>query len=113
MRYGVSERLAIITHEYFPVLSGGTIMAEKLAAELGKFGWEVDILTARIGMEFPRYERCNGFDVYRFPTARRSTADSTLSELLSYFGLGLPQMLAHARKRRYTMLFPIFAIPSA
>jgi glycosyltransferase involved in cell wall biosynthesis len=106
------ERLAIITHEYFPVLSGGTIMVEKLAAELGKLGWEVDVLTCRIGTEFPHYERCDGFDVYRFSTGRRSTADSTLFELLSYFGSGLPQMLAHARKRRYTMLFPIFAIPS-
>jgi len=87
-------------------------MAEKLAAELSKLGWEVDILTARIGTEFPEYEHCDGFDVYRFATARRSTADSSLFELLSYFCLGLPQMLALARKRRYTMLFPIFAIPS-
>jgi glycosyltransferase involved in cell wall biosynthesis len=110
--YGVSERLAIITHEYYPVLSGGTIMAEKLAAELSRLGWEVDILTTRIGTTFPKHERCDNFDVYRFPTARQSTGDSTLFELLSYFGLGLPQMLAHARKRRYTMLFPIFAIPS-
>jgi glycosyltransferase involved in cell wall biosynthesis len=112
LRPGVSERLAIITHEYYPVLSGGTIMAEKLAAELSRLGWEVDILTARIGREFPNYERCDGFDVYRFPTARRSTGDSSLFELLSYFSLGLPQMLALARKRRYTLLFPIFAIPS-
>ena len=108
----MSERLAIIIHEYYPVLSGGTIMAEKLAGELSKLGWEVDILTTRIGRNFPPRETREGFDVYRFATARRSTGDSTLREHLSYFGFGLPQMLAHARKRRYSMLFPIFAIPS-
>src|SRR5262245_45404459 len=106
------KRLAIITHEYYPVLSGGTIMTDKLAHELSKIGWEVDILTCRIGKDFPRFERKDGFDVHRFETVRTPTMDSTLLEHLTFFGLGLPQMLAHAVKRRYTLLFPVFAIPS-
>ncbi|BCS52120.1 1,2-diacylglycerol 3-glucosyltransferase [Geobacter sp. SVR] len=87
-------------------------MAEKLAMELTRMGWEVDILTTRIGEEYPRHQQCGGFQVYRFPTARQSRGDATFFEHASYFGMGLPQMLAHARKRRYTLLFPIFAIPS-
>jgi glycosyltransferase involved in cell wall biosynthesis len=109
---GRPRRLAIITHEYYPVLSGGTVMAEKLACELAKQGWEVDILTARIGDEYPRHERRDGFDIYRFATWRRSTADCRLFELILYFLLGLPQMFVHAFKRRYGVLFPIFTIPS-
>ena len=50
------DRLAIITHEYYPVLSGGTVFTEKLAEELGTLGWEVDILTARIGGSYPKVE---------------------------------------------------------
>lgn len=105
-------RLALITHEYYPVLSGGTVFAEKMGEELTRLGYEVDILTARIGDEHPRFETTSGFRVFRFPTARRSVSDSTLLEHLSYFGFGLPQMLAQARARKYDLLFSVFAIPS-
>ncbi len=108
----MADRLAIITHEYYPVLSGGTVFAQQISKELAKLGWEVDLLTTRIGDDFPRVEQAEGFRVYRFPTARRSVSDSTLFEHLSYFGLGLPQMLARAAQRRYSAIFSIFAIPS-
>lgn len=105
-------RLAIITHEYYPVLSGGVIFAEKMSEELSRLGWEVDILTARIGSDQPAHERGNGFDVYRFDTRRKSIGDSKLREHLSYFVLGLPQMYWQARTRKYDLLFSIFALPS-
>jgi len=108
----MADRLAIITHEYYPVLSGGTVFAQQISKELAKLGWEVDLLTTRIGTDYPRVEQSEGFRVYRFPTARRSVADSTLLEHLSYFGLGFPQMLARAAQRRYAAIFSIFAIPS-
>jgi glycosyltransferase involved in cell wall biosynthesis len=108
----MADRLALITHEYYPVLSGGTVFAEQISKELAKLGWEVDLLTTRIGRDFPRVEHGDGFDVYRFPTARRSVSDSTLVEHLTYFGLGLPQMLARAAVRRYSAVFSVFAIPS-
>lgn len=108
----MAERLAIITHEYYPVLSGGTIFTAQLATELAKLGWEIDVLTAHVGNGYPKVERQPGFDVYRFHTARTSITDSTLLEHLTYFALGLPQMLALARRRKYTLLFPVFAIPS-
>src|SRR5262245_6149011 len=106
-------RLAIISHEYYPVLSGGTVFAEEMAAELVRRGWTVDILTARIGDEKPAVEQTRGFRVLRFRTARRSVSDSTLLEHLSYFALGLPQMFMRARAERYDLLFSAFAIPSA
>jgi glycosyltransferase involved in cell wall biosynthesis len=105
-------RLAIITHEYYPVLSGGVVFTEQMARELTRMGWEVDVLTARIGSAKPRHERSDGFDVYRFKTARTSIGDSKLSEHVSYFVLGLPQMLWHARARKYDLLFSVFAMPS-
>lgn len=108
----MSERLAIITHEYYPVLSGGTVFTEKLAEELGKLGWEVDILTARIGESYPKVETSAGFSVHRYETARHSVGDATLREHLSYFCLGLPQMLARAAQRRYSAVFCVFAVPS-
>ena len=108
----MTRKLAIITHEYHPVLSGGTIFTEKLAGELCALGYEVDVLTARVGDSYPDLETSGPFRVRRFRTARTSTADSSLREHLSYFALGLPQMLTYARARRYDLLFPVFAIPS-
>lgn len=108
----MSCRLAILTHEYYPVLSGGTVFTEKMAEELTRLGYRVDILTAQIGRDQPRVETRAGYRVLRFPTARRSVTDSTLLEHLSYFGLGLPQMAAQARSERYDLLFSVFAIPS-
>ncbi len=108
----MTKRLAILTHEFYPVLSGGTVFTDKIAQELTQLGWEVDVLTARIGERLPAYERRGAIGVYRFATARRSVADSTLFEHLSYFGLGLPQMLEQARRARYSLLFSVFAIPS-
>jgi len=108
----MARSLAIITHEYYPVLSGGTVFTHQLAQELNKLGWTVDVLTARVGKEHEKLERGANFDVYRFATARSSVSDSTLLEHLTYFALGLPQMLARARARHYDLLFSVFAIPS-
>jgi glycosyltransferase involved in cell wall biosynthesis len=108
----MTRRLAILTHEYYPVLSGGTVFSHKISHELTKLGWEVDVLTARIGSDLPEFEHDGSVGIHRFPTARRSVGDSTLLEHLSYFSLGLPQMLLQARRARYALLFSVFAIPS-
>ncbi len=106
------KRLAILTHEYYPVLSGGTVFSDKIAHELQRLGWSVDVLTARVGDSFPKVQHDDCVDIHRFTTARRSVVDSTLFEHLTYFGLGLPQMFAQARARHYDLLFSVFAIPS-
>ena len=38
----MARRLAIVTHEYHPVLSGGTVFTENLARELSQLGGTVD-----------------------------------------------------------------------
>ena len=88
------------------------MFTEKISEELAKLGWEVDILTARIGSTFPAVEHSPRFDVHRYSTGRSSVSDATLVEHLTYFGLGLPQMLARAARRKYTAVFSVFAIPS-
>lgn len=108
----MSKRLAILTHEYYPVLSGGTVFCDKIAHELQRLGWSVDVLTARVGDTFPKVQHDDSVDIHRFMTARRSVVDSTLFEHLTYFGLGLPQMFARARAQKYDLLFSVFAIPS-
>ncbi|HEX4338964.1 MAG TPA: glycosyltransferase family 4 protein [Polyangiaceae bacterium] len=106
------KKLAILTHEFYPVLSGGTIFTDKLAIELAKIGYDVDILTARLAGDFPAVERRDGITIRRYRTARESVGDATLAEHLTYFALGAPQMLAEAARARYDLLFPVFAIPS-
>ncbi|HEV8550345.1 MAG TPA: glycosyltransferase family 4 protein [Polyangiaceae bacterium] len=108
----MTKRLAILTHEYYPVLSGGSVFSDKISHELSKLGWSVDILTARVGRDLPKVEHDADVDIYRLDTARSSVMDSTLLEHLSYFGLGLPQMFSLAKSKRYDLLFSVFAIPS-
>jgi glycosyltransferase involved in cell wall biosynthesis len=107
-----SRRLTIISHEYYPVLCGGTVFAEKMALEWSAMGYEVEILTSGIGSGFARREQTGPFRVRRFWTGRRSLHDAKLAELLAYFALGLPQMLFHLARNRPGLLFSIFAIPS-
>jgi glycosyltransferase involved in cell wall biosynthesis len=108
----VPKRLAILTHEFYPVLSGGTVFADQISHELTALGWEVDVLPARVGPSAPAIARDELVEVLRFATARGSVGDSTLLEHFSYFALGLPQMLARARAKKYDLLFSVFAIPS-
>ena len=57
MKSGAKRRIAILTHEYYPVLSGGTVFAEKMALEWSAMGYEAEILTSRIGGAYPAHEQ--------------------------------------------------------
>ncbi|MGK5082320.1 glycosyltransferase family 4 protein [Bdellovibrionota bacterium FG-1] len=106
------RRLAILTHEYYPVLCGGTVFAEKMAIEWSALGYDVEILTCRIGKSFPPEETVGPFRVRRFWTGRKSIHDAKLIELLTFFALGLPQILVYLARHPKDLLFSIFAIPS-
>jgi glycosyltransferase involved in cell wall biosynthesis len=108
----MKKRLALISHEYYPVLCGGTIFAEKIAQELGKLGYEVVILTPGIGKGFPKVEKNASFEVRRFYTGRTSVGDSTLMEHLRFILFGLPQLFWHCFRNSYDLLFPVFVIPT-
>lgn len=108
----MKKKLAIITHEYYPVLSGGTIFAEKLAIEFAQLGYEVEILTPKIGDSYPRIESQEHFKVRRFYTGRQSAASSSLLEHLLMLVLGLPQMLWYIWRQKFALLFNIFVVPA-
>jgi glycogen(starch) synthase len=108
----MKKRIALITHEYYPVLCGGTVFAEKLAIELFHRGYDVEILTCGVGSSFLREEKSDFFTVRRFWTGRKSKHDAKLKELLGYFIFGLPQMIAYVSKQKFDLLFPVFVIPS-
>jgi glycosyltransferase involved in cell wall biosynthesis len=108
----VKNKISIITHEYYPVLSGGTVFAEKLAQEWAKDNYEVEILTCGIGRDFKKYERTPTHTIVRFFTGRTSAHDATLKEHVLFVLWGLPQFLFYLLLHRSSFLFSIFAIPS-
>ncbi len=105
-------KITFLTHEYYPVLCGGTIFADKMAVELDLLGYEVEILTSKIGSDTKGREVNPHFTVRRFFTGRSSTSDAKLSEHLLFAVLGLPQMYFYLLKNRPNLVLSIFAIPS-
>jgi glycosyltransferase involved in cell wall biosynthesis len=106
------RRLTIITHEFHPVLSGGTIFAEKMAEEWAALGYRVEILTTGIGSGFPAEEYKGEVKVKRFWTGRTSVHDAKLNELLAFFHTGLPQMALYLARHRPHLILSVFAIPA-
>ena len=106
------KRIAIITHEYYPVLCGGTIFTEKLATELAKRGYRIEILTSHVGNQTAPFEKNNSVSVVRFSTGRKSIHDATLREHLLFFVFGLPKMFFYILTNRFNLIFSVFAMPS-
>ena len=93
MKLSLHAQITFLTHEYYPILCGGTIFAEKMAVELDLLGYEVEILTSKIGRDTKDLEVNPHFTVRRFFTGRSSLSDAKLSEHLLFALLGLPQMV--------------------
>jgi glycosyltransferase involved in cell wall biosynthesis len=110
----MKKKLAIVSHEYYPVLCGGTIFCHKMAREFTKLGWEVEVLVPHVGAThlYPDLEMVDGFVVRRFRTLRKSVGDATLLEHLLFFLLGFPQMLHYCVKKRFDVYLPVFAFPA-
>ncbi|MBI4632958.1 MAG: glycosyltransferase family 4 protein [Deltaproteobacteria bacterium] len=105
-------KLALIIHEFYPVLCGGTVFAEKIGMELLKMGYEVEILTAGIGKNFPRCEYLHGVKVIHFNTMRKTTHDASFLEHVCFFVIGAPKIFRYLLRNRPDIMFSIFAIPT-
>lgn len=108
----MKKKIVIITHEYYPVLCGGTILVDKISIALVKLRYNVEILTCGINKNFKKTEEKNGVKIARFFTARKSIGDAHLSEHLLFFLLGLPQMFFYLLNRKPDFIFSIFVLPS-
>ena len=106
------KKVTIITHEYYPVLCGGTVFVDKIARAFSGMGLEIEVLTTGVGSGFDRIEINDRFKVVRFYTGRTSKHDAKLSEHLRFLLFGLPQMFRYLRRERTGLLFCVFAIPS-
>jgi len=107
-----NRHIVIITHEYFPVLCGGTTMAHKLAVQFAALGHTAEIWTGSVGLGLPAFERRDGIVVRRFCTGRFSIDESRLWEHLTFTVLGLPQMLLALWRHPADTLLSIFVVPS-
>jgi glycosyltransferase involved in cell wall biosynthesis len=107
-----AQRVVIVTHEYYPVLSGGTLFIQKLAQEFAALGQDVEVWTTHVGWGHPYADPRDGVPVRRFWTGRRSRQTARLWEHAAFLALGIPQMLVAARRRKPDVLLAVFAVPA-
>src|SRR6187399_1637767 len=69
-----ARRLLILSTYYAPVVGGSETHARQIAGYLGQRGWQVTVLTKRVGRETPREEVTDGVRVVRVAPSGDRTA---------------------------------------
>lgn len=105
-------KISIITHEIYPVLSGGAIYVDKIAHELGQLGFEVDVLSQQIGKDSSYQEYKVYYQITRFWTGRKSVGNATFFDHLFFLLFGMPQILWYIKKENVDLNLCLFAIPA-
>lgn len=105
-------KISIITHEIYPVLSGGAIYVERIANELGQLGFEVSVLSQQIGNNSTYAEDKKNFQIIRFWTGRKSQGNASFFDHLRFFLFGMPQILYYIKSNKIAMNLCLFTIPA-
>lgn len=107
-----NKKLAIISHEIYPVLSGGAVYVEKIAHELCRMGFEVEILSQNIKSDFTKVELKDGYKIIRFWTGRQGSGNATIIEHLLFLFVGMPQIIYHLHIKKIKTSLCLFVIPA-
>ena len=106
----MAKKILIFSTAYLPLVGGAEIavkeLTDRLANPLGKggraFGWNFDLITARLKKDLPKQERIVQITVYRLGSGR------FLDKFLLPF-FGLLKALALNRKNNYAIIWSIMA----
>lgn len=58
-------RIAILTPQYYPIVSGAELFAQEVAERLVEGGNEVDVVTGQWNSNLKTFEEINGVNIYR------------------------------------------------
>jgi glycosyltransferase involved in cell wall biosynthesis len=103
----------ILSHEYFPVLSGGSTYLNRLAAALTSIGTEVELVVPTINSKANSFKNTDGnFKVYRVQTFRRRIRDATLFTHFLFTLCSIPALGFIVARRKPKAILAFFALPS-
>jgi len=100
----------MLNHEFPPVGGGASPVTFQLCRHLVKMGNTVDVVTMHYD-KLPRFERVEGFDVYRTPAIRKRPNICYPHELATYVPGALFKTLRLARQKKYDVIHCHFIVP--
>ena len=105
-------KILMLNHEFPPVGGGASPVTFELCTHLVKLGHTVDVVTMHY-KDTPRYERVNGFNVYRTPALRGKPNICQPHELATYLPGAFFRTLKLCRQEKYDIIHCQFAVPGS
>jgi len=105
-------KILMLNHEFPPVGGGASPVTFELCTHLVKLGHSVDVVTMHY-KDTPRYERVNGFNVYRTPALRAKPNICYPHELATYVPGAFFKTLKLCRQNKYDIIHCHFLVPGA
>jgi glycosyltransferase involved in cell wall biosynthesis len=102
----------MLNHEFPPVGGGASPVTFELCRQLARMGHEVDVVTMHYG-KLPRFERVEGFGVYRTPAIRKQPNICHPHELATYLPGAFFKTLSLAKKNKYDIIHCHFIVPGS
>ena len=105
-------KILMLNHEFPPVGGGSSPVTFELCTHLAKLGHTVDVVTMHY-KDTPRYERVNGFNIYRTPALRARPNICHPYELATYLPGAFFKTLKLCRQNKYDIIHCHFLVPGA
>lgn len=104
-------RILVLNYEFPPIGGGGGRAAEDICRALAASGHEIRVQTAHF-RGLPRFERRDGYEIYRSSSLRRRAHTCTMWEMAAFVILNLIPSLRHATKWNPDVIHVHFAVPT-
>ena len=103
-------KILMLNHEFPPVGGGASPVTFELCTHLVRLGHTVDVVTMHY-KGTPRYEKVNGFNIYRTPALRRKPNICYPHELATYVPGAFFKTLKLCRQNKYDIIHCHFLVP--
>jgi len=103
-------KILTLNHEFPPVGGGASPVAFELCSHLVKLGHKVDVVTMHY-KNTSRFEKINGFNIYRTPALRGKTDICHPHELATYTPGAFFKTLNLAKTNKYDVIHCHFVVP--
>ncbi len=104
-------RILMINYEFPPVGGGGGNVTHYISKNLAQGGHDVRVITSQF-RDLPKYEKLDGFEVYRVPVLRKSADVCGVHEMFTFVLSASLYSIRMVKKFRPDIVHVFFGIPS-